>query len=144
MRAYAEDALNHEFRRRDHSPPTGGRRRPVHCSTFEWGGVKMRGDMSDQTIARTIKGFCAAYGVGQTTTYDLIKRGILETRKAGMRTLITEASARAWFEGLSAYSPAYRRPPNAGNGRRRSAKDKTENSQQFRRNLKAGEGQRRV
>lgn len=85
--------------------------------------------MSDQTIARTIKGFCAAYGVGQTTTYDLIKRGILETRKAGARTLITEASARAWFESLDTYSPAYRRPPTSSDGRRRAAKEKIENSQ---------------
>jgi hypothetical protein len=101
--------------------------------------------MNDQTIARTIKGFCAAYGVGQTTTYGLIKRGILETRKAGLRTLITEASARAWFESLSAtYSPAYRRPPTTGGGQRRPAKGQNEKSQQYQRVVKAGEGQRKV
>ena len=101
--------------------------------------------MSDQTVARTIKGFCAAYGVGQTTTYDLIKRGILETRKVGLRTLITEASARAWFESLSAtYSPAYRRPPTAGGGRRRPAKEQAGSSQQYQRVMKAGEGERKV
>jgi len=104
---------------------------------------KEGGDMSDQTIARTIRGFCAAYGVGQTTTYDLIKRGILETRKAGMRTLITEASARAWFESLSAaYSPAYRRPPTVSDGQRRRAKEKIGNSQRYQQTAKAGEGQR--
>ncbi len=53
------------------------------------------------TVARTVKDFCAAYGVGVTTTYALIGAGKLRTVKVGRRTLIVEASAREWFESLS-------------------------------------------
>lgn len=51
--------------------------------------------------ARTVAGFCAAYGVGVTTTYALISAGKLRTVKAGRRTLIVEASAREWLLGLA-------------------------------------------
>ena len=53
---------------------------------------------SEQIIARTIKEFCRAYGVGHTKAYELIAQGKVEARKAGRRTLITEASARKWLE----------------------------------------------
>lgn len=52
--------------------------------------------------ARTVAGFVAAYGIGVTTTYALIGAGKLRTVKVGRRTLIVEASARAWFDGLQA------------------------------------------
>lgn len=59
---------------------------------------------SEQIVARTIKEFCRAYGVGKSTAYELMAAGVLDARKAGKRTLITEASARAWFESLSTKS----------------------------------------
>jgi hypothetical protein len=53
--------------------------------------------MTDNIVARTVKGFCQAYGVGVTTCYKLIEEGEIEARKAGPRkTLIIEASAKAW------------------------------------------------
>lgn len=57
-------------------------------------------------IARTVKGFCQAYGVGVTTCYKLISEGKLEARKASARkTLITESSAKAWYDGLDLPGP---------------------------------------
>ena len=56
---------------------------------------------SENVVARTIKGFCAAYGVGRTKAYELIAKGKLEVRKVGTRTLITEDSAQRWFSALS-------------------------------------------
>ena len=57
--------------------------------------------MSD-VVARTVRGFCQAYGVGVTTCYKLIAEGILDARKMSARkTLITEDSARAWVASLN-------------------------------------------
>ena len=36
----------------------------------------------------------AALGVGRTTTWDLIKRGLLDTRRIGRRRLVTAESVR--------------------------------------------------
>jgi excisionase family DNA binding protein len=58
--------------------------------------------MADLVQARTVKGFCAAYGVGVTRTYELINQGKLVAIKDGRKTLILESSARAWLEGLQA------------------------------------------
>jgi hypothetical protein len=52
-------------------------------------------------VARTIKGFCEAYGVGRNMAYELINDGKLKAVKAGARTLIIEESARDWIGGLS-------------------------------------------
>ena len=52
-------------------------------------------------VARTVKQFCTAYGIRKTMAYELMAAGKLERRKVGTRTLITEASARQWFESLS-------------------------------------------
>ena len=65
---------------------------------------------SEQIVARTIKEFCRAYGVGHTKAYELIAQGKLEARKAGRRTLIMEASARKWLEEceeIQAYPCSY-------------------------------------
>lgn len=58
------------------------------------------GAPSPDTIARTVAGFCAAYGVGKTMAYELIERGVLQTKKAGKRTLILEDSAIEWLNSL--------------------------------------------
>ena len=59
-----------------------------------------------ETIARTIKGFCQAYGVGKTTAYELIGAGQLRAVKAGKRTLIDEESARVWYASLATEKPS--------------------------------------
>ena len=51
--------------------------------------------------AYPIKDFCHVYGVGRSLAYDMIRRGELEARKAGRRTLITAASADRWFASLN-------------------------------------------
>jgi hypothetical protein len=56
--------------------------------------------MTDSIVARTVKGFCKAYGVGRSRAYELINGGKLTVVKAGSRTLITEESAQKWFSGL--------------------------------------------
>lgn len=48
-------------------------------------------------VARTVKSFCQAYGVGKTRAYELMARGELEFRKVGDRRLIVEESAKRWF-----------------------------------------------
>jgi hypothetical protein len=47
-------------------------------------------------VARTIKGFCQAYGRSRTRTYQLINEGRLQVVKDGSTTLILEESARTW------------------------------------------------
>lgn len=54
-----------------------------------------------EPVARTVQGFCAAYGVGKTRAYELIAAGKIEVRKCGTRTLIDEESARQWYSTLS-------------------------------------------
>ena len=48
----------------------------------------------------TIRAFCDAYGVGRTTTYELINAGKLRRIKVGSRTLIPGEDAEAWKAGL--------------------------------------------
>ena len=48
-------------------------------------------------VARTVKGFCHAYGPSRSGTYKLIAAGKLETRKIGTRTYILEESALRLF-----------------------------------------------
>jgi hypothetical protein len=62
-----------------------------------------------EIVARTVKDFCRAYGVGKTMAYELIKAGTIETRKAGTRTLVIEASAQQWLRSLGS-SPSM--PPS--------------------------------
>jgi excisionase family DNA binding protein len=50
--------------------------------------------------ARTVQGFCAAYGVSKSTVYELLGREILTAVKYGKRTLILEDSAQEWFKSL--------------------------------------------
>lgn len=51
-------------------------------------------------VARTVKDFCRAYGIGKTLAYELIGAGSLKAVKVGTRTLIPEDSAQAWFNSL--------------------------------------------
>ena len=48
----------------------------------------------------SISQFCDRYDVGRSFTYNLIKSGEIEARKAGRRTLITVESGDRWFAGL--------------------------------------------
>jgi hypothetical protein len=50
--------------------------------------------------ARTLKQFCADYGVGRTFTYAEIKAGRLRAVKAGDRTLILQEDSEAWVRSL--------------------------------------------
>jgi hypothetical protein len=55
--------------------------------------------------ARTIKQFCADYGVGKTLTYAEIKAGRLRARKIGFRTLILHDDSEAWASSLPEVTP---------------------------------------
>jgi hypothetical protein len=50
--------------------------------------------------ARTVKQFCADYGVGKTLTYAEMKAGRLRAVKVGFRTLILHEDSEAWVRSL--------------------------------------------
>ena len=49
--------------------------------------------------------FCAAYGLGRTKTYDLIKTGKLRTVLVGGRRLVPRDAAEALFAAPDASAP---------------------------------------
>ena len=53
-------------------------------------------------IARTVKGFCQAYGISRATLYRLVDNGTLTVVKCGSRTLVLESDAKAWLASLPA------------------------------------------
>jgi len=53
-----------------------------------------------EPVARAVKDFCLAYGISERSAYNLMEDGTLVFKKMGKRTLITEESAKAWFESL--------------------------------------------
>jgi hypothetical protein len=73
-------------------------------------------------VARTIKDFCRAYGIGKTMAYELMGAGKLAAVKVGARTLITEESARAWFNALSrTHNRTHAVPTDTGGTKRKLA-----------------------
>jgi excisionase family DNA binding protein len=57
-------------------------------------------DIRDRPVEKRafrIDEFCAAYGLGRTTTYKLIKAGKLRSTMVGGRRLIHEDAAEALF-----------------------------------------------
>jgi hypothetical protein len=55
--------------------------------------------------ARTVKQFCADYGVGKTLTYAEIKAGRLRAVKVGFKTLILHVDSEAWSRSLREVTP---------------------------------------
>lgn len=55
---------------------------------------------------------CKFAGIGKTTLFGLLKRGEIEGRKAGARTLITTESLKRWAAGLPPAGSA--RPDSEG------------------------------
>ena len=55
--------------------------------------------------ARTVKQFCADYGVGKTLTYAEIKAGRLRARKVGSKTVILHDDSEAWARALPEVTP---------------------------------------
>lgn len=51
-------------------------------------------------LAFTVPEFCSASGIGRSYLYELIKAGVIETRKAGSRTLIRKVDAEKWLDSL--------------------------------------------
>ena len=75
----------------------------------------------NEKVARTVRGFCEAYGVGKSKVYELIAQGKLDVRKVGRRTLIVEESAKAWFNAAAKPSmdvPMYETPLTANESER--------------------------
>ena len=73
-----------------------------------------------EPVARRVRDFCAAYGVGETTAYKLGKEGKIEMVRLGARhTVVLEASAKRWLASLT----PVRTPVAASEKRRRRAKD---------------------
>jgi excisionase family DNA binding protein len=54
----------------------------------------------DSKPVLTVAEFAEAYGLGRTSVYAEIKKGVLRARKAGARTLISSEDAEAWFRAL--------------------------------------------
>lgn len=53
---------------------------------------------SNQKLAYTIAEFCAATGIGRTSTYEEIAAGRLKAVKAAGRRLILKKDAETWLE----------------------------------------------
>ena len=51
-------------------------------------------------LLHTIESAKLATGLGHTKIYELMSAGVLDARKAGSRTLITDASISAYVAGL--------------------------------------------
>ena len=69
--------------------------------------------MSDDDGNFTIRGFRDWAQVGQTKTYELINAGQIDALKAGGKTLITKASAKAWRASLPRIAPQAPKPEAA-------------------------------
>jgi hypothetical protein len=75
-----------------------------------------------EPVARTVKDFCRAYGIGKTLAYDLMAAGTLVAVKAGARTLILEESAKTWFNALSrTHNRTHAAPTDTGGTKRKLA-----------------------
>lgn len=61
----------------------------------------------------SIRGFCDAYGVGRTRTYDLIAAGKLYAVKNGPRTMIEVESAEQWAASLPRFKSTAARATEA-------------------------------
>lgn len=57
-----------------------------------------------------IEDFCAVFGVGERTAWDLIATGEVEALKVGRRTLITAESAKAWRDRCPRVQPSKKTP----------------------------------
>lgn len=55
--------------------------------------------------AYTVDGFCRAFGIGRTKTYELLACGKLPAKKLGKRTLILRSDAETWLRSLPAMEP---------------------------------------
>jgi excisionase family DNA binding protein len=53
----------------------------------------------------SVEEFSAAFGIGKTKIYALLKSGELSARKIGRRTVIPTAAAEAWAASLPGYRP---------------------------------------
>lgn len=60
----------------------------------------MNGPTSSDTLFNTIPRACERTGLGRSKIYELIAAGALMTVKVGRRTLIPEASLKAWAASL--------------------------------------------
>jgi excisionase family DNA binding protein len=56
--------------------------------------------MSNELGALTVAQFCAAFPIGRTHLYTLIKRGDLAALKCGRRTMILRDEAERWASAL--------------------------------------------
>ena len=51
-----------------------------------------------EPVARRVRDFCRAYGIGVTTAYKLEREGKIVMVRMGTRhTVVTEESAKRWF-----------------------------------------------
>jgi len=53
-------------------------------------------------VVYSVDAFCRAYGISRTLAYAELSSGRLRSVKVGQRRLIHIASAKNWFENLSA------------------------------------------
>jgi excisionase family DNA binding protein len=56
-------------------------------------------------ILFTVANLCQATGLGRTTVYAQIKRGLLRAHKCGRRTLFSSADVAAWLNNLPEMLP---------------------------------------
>ena len=54
----------------------------------------------------TVNDFLAAFGMGRTRFYELVKSGAIKVRKNGSRTIVTGTDAQAWLDSLPEHNAA--------------------------------------
>jgi excisionase family DNA binding protein len=69
---------------------------------------RLRGDM--KKLGNTVAEFAERAGICRANVYELIRKGELEARKFGQRTIILEAEAQRFLESL----PKLKLPPRDG------------------------------
>ena len=72
-----------------------GKSAEAHAHT--WHGARM---------AYRTPEFLARYPIGKTKLWELIRDGVLTTRKVGSRTLVEAESAEAWWNSLPSHKGA--------------------------------------
>jgi len=75
-------------------------------------------DISNPRLARPLREFCQAVGIGITTAYEEIKAGRLIVAKIGAKTIVPDDRGREWLKSREVAAAAPSRNPNGKRGRR--------------------------
>jgi excisionase family DNA binding protein len=58
----------------------------------------MNTDNNNRPLAHTVDAACHAIGIGRSSLYELISKGEIDARRVAGRTVVLDASLRAFLE----------------------------------------------